>query len=123
MLQAPSHDSRSYAKAIGKSADGRHTEIIERTEVFVFGRWNEEIAGEGIGFCLARVAGGGFWIAVFDEHGSFAMLQDMGRFVEEGEPEVIIGLASQAELDQCLRGMEPAGGTIGPDTVQWWDND
>lgn len=57
---------------------------------------NQEITGEGVGFGFAGVAGGGFRITVLDEQGAFPVLQDVGGFVEEGEPQMIVGLAAQA---------------------------
>jgi hypothetical protein len=65
--------------------------------------WNQKVGRERIRLMFFP---SGFFvegaIRSFDEDVTFAVLEDVGRFVKEGEPEEVICFASQAELQDCF---------------------
>src|SRR5258708_8746451 len=74
---------------------------------------NEEIRGKGV--CLLLFAESFLVLGAvrrFDEDVAFAVFEDVGSFVKEGEPEEVVGLAAEAELEDGFGWGEPASGAV-----------
>ena len=106
VLETADDDARGDTEFGGESFDALCAETAELTESSQLVFWNEEFGGEGVGLLLLAegllIVGA---VLSFDKDVAFAVLEDVGAFVEEGEPEKIVFFATEAELEDRFGGV------------------
>ena len=106
-LHTAYHDTRRDPLFSGKLIHGRMAPIVCRGELLKIVGLNQEATRPRIGFCLILFLF--LAIGAFKKHIAFAVKQDVRHFVEEGEPELVVLLVAEAQLDQRQFRREPAG--------------
>ena len=99
MLEASDDDAWSDAELCGEALDGLGDEPSLLSEFVQSVLRNEKVGSERVrllllaaGFLIGGAAGR------FDEDIAFTVFENVCGFVEESEPEKVVGLPSQAEL-------------------------
>jgi hypothetical protein len=108
MLQAPGDNARRNSAFSGELPDGGDAQIAIRAELTIVTGRNQPLLRESIRLSFAGVASRSVPIALLDKNGAFAMLQDVPCLMVKREPQVVVRLASQAQLDEGLGTMQPA---------------
>src|SRR5258706_5100529 len=117
VLESAKNDAGSDTKFISKAADCSAASAIQPPELSVFGLWNQPFPCKRISLKFLLVLGS---ILCFNDNSPFAMKQNVRSFVEEGEPQMIIGLVTEAQLNQRNRLRQPSGRSPSASFWQLW---
>jgi hypothetical protein len=124
MLEAADDDAGGDAELDGESFDALRAKPPILTESRELVLRNEEFGGEGVGllfFAEGFLVGGA--ILGFDKDVAFAVLEDVGAFMEESEPKEVVLFAAETELEHGLGRGEPAGCAVSPGGGEFRDKD
>jgi hypothetical protein len=94
VLEAANNDAGRNGELSSKAADPVRRRLPASRKVSELGTWDQKVRGPIISFLLIRR---GFSVAVvFDKHFLFSMQKNVGRFVEECEPKMVVSLIAKA---------------------------
>src|SRR6266478_2985966 len=99
MLKASGDNSGCNAHPCGESANSCNAEIAVSAKDLVIIRWNEQFLCKGVCLRFAWISISVALVEGFDENRTFAMFHYMPGFMEKREPQLVIGLSSQAQLN------------------------
>ena len=105
VLQPANDDSWMDFEIAGELEDRRAREIGLRDKGTVLIHWNQPFLGKTVGFCLLAINGGAFEVY---EHISTSMQDDVSRFVEEREPQLIFTFGIETKLHKGLSRTQPS---------------
>src|SRR6266853_1501601 len=106
MLESANNDAGSDPKFICKATDRSAAPAIQPPELSVFSLWNQPFLCKRIRLKFLFVLGS---ILGFNDNSPFPVKQNVRGFVEKGEPQMIVGLVAETQLNQGIRLRQPFG--------------
>src|ERR1700675_29425 len=118
VLKSANNDAGSDTKFMSEATYRSATSTIQPFELSVFNFWNQPFPCERICLKFLFVLGS---VLGFNDNSPFPMQQNMCCFVEEGEPQMIVGLVPETKLNQRIRLRQPSGGSPCARFWQLWN--
>ncbi len=106
MLQSPDYNPGRHSDILSKFCDNVFGIGACICEFAIPASRNETARGESV--CLCFLSGLLWIINPLQKHIPFSVQNQMRGFVEEREPELIVGFVSKAQLNKRLFSIEPA---------------